>query len=147
MDPVTWLASSRRAVMGTTGPSGSPRLFPIAYAALPAADPIVVYTAIDEKPKTLADPMRLARVRDITQRPRVSLLLDRWSEDWRELEWMRLDGSALVLDATLPAHAPERRRAIDLLRQRYPQYETHRLETRPIIRIVVDHVASWSAHR
>ena len=147
MDPTTWLESSRRAVLATSKADGSPRLVPIAYAALPAADPLVLYSAVDEKPKSIADPMRLGRIRDITRRPRVSLLLDRWSEDWDQLEWLRLDGTASVLDPSVLAHEAERQRAIDLLRQRYPQYESQQLETRPMIRIVIDHAVGWSAYR
>lgn len=131
--------------MATIRPNGRPRLFPIAHAALPASDPIVVYTAIDEKAKTVRDPMRLGRATDIAKQPEISLLLDRWSEDWNELEWIRLDGTAFLLDPAQAAHTPERLRAIDLLRQRYPQYETQRLETRPIIRIIVDGITEWAA--
>jgi PPOX class probable F420-dependent enzyme len=141
---LTALQSSRRAVMATIRSDGRPRVFPIAYAT-DRSDPIVVYTAIDEKPKSTSDPRALGRVRDIQRRADVSLLLNHWSEDWSELSWVRLDGTARLLDPTLPAHTNEHGRAVDLLRQRYPQYESQRLEGRPVIKIVVDRIVDWSA--
>ncbi|MEP7158236.1 MAG: TIGR03668 family PPOX class F420-dependent oxidoreductase [Chloroflexota bacterium] len=142
---LTALESGRRAVLATIRSDGRPRLLPIAYAADWGGAEIVIYTAIDEKPKISLDPRALARVRDIQRRSDVAVLVDFWSEDWSELEWVRLDGRALLIDPAVAGHTNEHRRAIDLLRRRYPQYETQRLEDRPVIRIVVEHVTSWSA--
>jgi PPOX class probable F420-dependent enzyme len=142
---LTALNSGRRAVLATIRSDGRPRLVPIAYAPNPADDTIVVYSAIDQKPKSSSDPLALGRVRDIQHRPNVSLLLDRWSEDWSELDWVRLDGTASLLQPAVAGDTQEHRRAVDLLRQRYPQYEAQRLEDRPVIRIDVERVTSWSA--
>ena len=58
---------------------------------------------------------------------RVTLLVDRWSEDWSELEWLRLEGRARLLD---PDDAPaQHAAAVALLRARYPQYTGRPLET------------------
>jgi coenzyme F420-0:L-glutamate ligase / coenzyme F420-1:gamma-L-glutamate ligase len=71
----------------------------------------------------------------------VSVLLDRWSEDWDELAWLRLDGEATLLE---PAdQAEEHAWALHLLRSRYAQYESQSLEQRPIVRIEVRRSASW----
>jgi PPOX class probable F420-dependent enzyme len=138
-----FLAHARRAVLGTTSPSGRPRLVPLAFAyAYGESDGLVVYSALDEKPKSVADPRELARVRDIVARPGVSLLVDRWSEDWAELAWLRLDGVATLLEPT-GSTADEHGQALGLLRQRYPQYASHRLEERPILRIGIEHVVGW----
>jgi len=131
------LAHARRAVLATISPDGTPRLVPIAYAFANG----VVYTALDEKPKQVADPHDLARVRDIVARPQVSVLIDRWDEDWTKLAWLRVVGRASILESGEPEHAL----AVTLLRQRYPQYAGHQLEDRPIIRIAVERTASWSA--
>lgn len=130
-------------MLATIRPDGTPRLVPIAFALVERAEGLTLYSALDEKPKTVADPRGLARVRDIRARPRVSVLVDRWSEDWADLAWLRLDGSAELLepDNTAPEHAA----ATALLRDRYPQYAGQRLEDRPLIRISVDHVEGWSA--
>jgi PPOX class probable F420-dependent enzyme len=103
-----------------------------------------VYSALDDKPKSVADPRALARVRDIAERPRVTLLVDRWSEDWTQLAWVRIEGSATLLEPTGTA-ALEHARAVGLLRARYPQYATHNLETRPMIRVAVERVSGWAA--
>jgi PPOX class probable F420-dependent enzyme len=118
---------------------------PIAYAA--SADGSVVYTALDEKPKSVADVRALGRVRDIVARPQVSVLVDRWSEDWNSLGWVRLDGDARLLEPTDPDAAAEHARAVSQLRARYPQYANHRLEALPVIRIAVRLVTEWWAGR
>jgi PPOX class probable F420-dependent enzyme len=103
-----------------------------------------VYSALDEKRKTVADPRALARVRDIGTRPHVAVLVDRWDEDWAQLAWLRLEGKAALLE---PADDPAREHAhaVGLLRARYPQYATHALEERPLIKIAVERVSGWSA--
>jgi PPOX class probable F420-dependent enzyme len=131
------LAQARRAVLATIAPDGLPRLVPIAFAYSDS----VIYTALDEKPKTVADPHDLARVRDIAARPEVSVLVDQWDEDWTKLAWLRLIGRASILESGVGEHAI----AVALLRERYPQYASHRLEDRPIIRIAIERSVSWPA--
>jgi PPOX class probable F420-dependent enzyme len=110
---------------------------------------VVIYSPLDEKPKREADPLRLARARNLLARPAVTVLLDRWDEDWARLAWLRLDGAARILpppgpDETTP-EGDERARAIAGLRARYPQYRAQALEARPIVRIAVTRVVGWSA--
>ena len=140
------LRRSRRAVLGTSSPSGRPRLVPVAFAVMEAAPELIVYSALDEKPKTAVDPHDLARVRDIVARPQVSLLVDDWHEDWTRLSWLRLDGEARLLEPN-PAVAGEHATAVAALRERYPQYAAHRLEERPILRVLVERVSGWNAAR
>ena len=163
------LVGARRAVLCTIAPDGSPRPVPVCFAPLwdrardvaGGGEVLVIYTPLDEKPKTTADPRDLARVRDIEARPQVTLLVDRWDEDWAKLAWLRIHGNASLLT---PAGGPgdggaggragsgdgvaeERSAAIAALRTRYPQYETHDLEFRPIIRVEVIRVRSWRSVR
>jgi PPOX class probable F420-dependent enzyme len=133
------LRSARRAVLATIRPDGRPRLVPIAYAVADDADTPLIYSAIDEKPKVVSDPHRLARVRDIIERPQVSLMVDRWAEDWTRLAWLRLDGRAQLLEPGAAGHAG----ALAMLRERYPQYVAQRLEERPLLAITVESVAGW----
>jgi PPOX class probable F420-dependent enzyme len=79
-------------------------------------------------------------VRDIATRPEVGLLVDRWSEDWSRLGWLRVDGSASLVE---PGLDPEHGDAVAALRAKYPQYASHALEGRPIIRIVIERARSW----
>jgi hypothetical protein len=39
----------------------------------------------------------------------------------------------------------EHRRVVAELRRRYPQYEEHGLENRPIIKVSIDRVIAWGA--
>ncbi|MGH2513681.1 MAG: pyridoxamine 5'-phosphate oxidase family protein [Candidatus Limnocylindrales bacterium] len=139
------LGTSRTATLATLGPNRRPRLVPCCYAADPAIDRL--WTPIDQKPKRWADPRRLGRVVDLAARPVVSLLVERWSEDWSKLAWLRLHGTAVLLepDDSDPTTLDERRLAIDLLRRRYPQYRNHDLEARPVIAIEVTAAVRWSA--
>jgi PPOX class probable F420-dependent enzyme len=117
---------------------------PIAYAFDDGACGLVVYSALDEKRKTVADPRALARVSDIGPRPRVAVLVDHWEEDWAHLAWIRLEGTATLLEPT-DTKDSEHARAVGLLRERYPQYATHNLEGRPVIRVAVERVSGWMA--
>jgi PPOX class probable F420-dependent enzyme len=140
---LVFLESERRAVLATLGPH-YPRIVPVCYALLPFARgaPTRIYSAIDEKPKQSQDPTSLGRVRDIGRSPEASLLVDRWSEDWTRLAWLRIDAAAhLVAPDADPLG--EHRQAIRALRARYPQYAGHDLEDRPLIRLTVEHVVSW----
>jgi PPOX class probable F420-dependent enzyme len=135
-----FLASARRAVLATIAPDGRPRLVPICFVVEGDAQP-VLYTPIDDKPKRNDDPLALARVRDIAADPRVTVLVDRWDEDWTRLAWLRAEGRATLLE---PGAAPkEHAVAVAALRAKYFQYATHRLEERPLIRVTLERVTSW----
>lgn len=137
-----FLASARRAVLATIAPDGRPRLVPICYVLDPERP--VLYTPLDEKPKGVQDLRELARVRDVLRDPRVTVLIDAWSEDWDRLAWLRCHGTASLL-GPVEEDAREHETAVATLRLKYPQYETHDLATRPIIRIVLERATSWAA--
>jgi PPOX class probable F420-dependent enzyme len=103
-------AAARVGRMATVTASQTPDLVPIVFAV----DGEQVYSAVDPKPKTHRE---LVRLRNIRNEPRVQLLVDEYSEDWRRLWWVRADGIARSVAA-----GPERERAIELLRAKYPQY-------------------------
>ena len=130
--------------MATLRADGTPRLVPICFVLADADEDATardrLYSPLDEKPKADADPRRLARVRDVLARPSVGLLIDRWSEDWTELAWLRLDAEAALIE---PGAGPEHSWALEALRAKYPQYHTHQLEKRPILRFDVTRVTSW----
>jgi PPOX class probable F420-dependent enzyme len=132
-----FLADARTATLATRADDGSARLVPICFVVL--GDQALLVTPLDEKPKSVADPRDLERVRDIGARPDVDLLVDRWSEDWRQLAWLQLRGTARLIE---PGH-PDHGAAIPALRAKYPQYVDHRLEDRPAIRIELLAARSW----
>jgi PPOX class probable F420-dependent enzyme len=139
LDPreLDFLVGARRAILATIAPDGRPRLVPVCFI-VDAVETVRVLTPLDDKPKANADKRALARVRDIRERPEVSLLIERWDEDWSRLAWLRLDGRATLLE---PDEMP--RGAVDRLRAKYPQYATHALGSSPMIAIDVDGVTSW----
>jgi PPOX class probable F420-dependent enzyme len=141
-----FLSAARRAVLATIDEGGMPRLVPCCFSVLAhgdSASPLVLHTPIDDKPKRANDPHVLARIRDILRRPEIALLVDRWSEDWTQLGWLRLRGRAELLEPDDPAVREERLRAIGALRAKYPQYAVHALEERPVIRIAVESASRW----
>ncbi len=140
-----FLASRREAVLATQDPHGRPRLVPICFVLALDDDPRGrprLYSPLDEKPKRSPDPKRLARVRDLLVLPEASLLVDRWSEDWDRLAWLRLYGSAELLEPE-PREREEHAAAVAALRGKYEQYASHRLEERPIIRFSIERAVSW----
>ena len=77
----------------------------------------VVYSPVDGKRKG-ASP--LARLRNVEQNGRASLLLDDYGEDWSRLWWVRLDGPARIERGNAALLDRVARR----LREKYPQYRT-----------------------
>jgi PPOX class probable F420-dependent enzyme len=130
-----FVAAARTAILATTAPSGRPRLVPICFVI----EGDVVLSPLDEKPKRVVDPRTLARVRDLRTQRRVALLVHRWDEDWSRLAWLRLRGTARLLEPGEPEHAA----AIVPLRAKYPQYVSQAIDVRPMLRIELDRATSW----
>lgn len=141
----SFVAGERRAVLATSAPDGRPRLVPICFVLSDADDRLgrpVLYTPIDDKPKRTDEPRSLARVRDLLVLPDATVLVDRWSEDWEGLAWVRLYARGEILEPQ-PVEREEHAAALVALRAKYPQYRDHRLESRPIIRLSVTAAMSW----
>ena len=139
---LAFLAAARTATLATIDDGGLPRLVPICFVAT-GQPRLVVHSPLDEKPKRVRDAHDLARVRDILERPEVALLVDHWSEDWGRLGWLRLRGMANLVEPDDAAAADEHRSAVAALRRKYPQYASHDLEERPLIRIAIEGSRSW----
>lgn len=120
--------------LATADGEGRPHAVPICYSLVAGA----VVTPIDEKPKDVAG-TALRRVRDVRANPRVTLVVDHYTDDWEKLGWVQVRGTAELLEAGDPAH----RRGVDALRSKYEQYTSHALEDRPVIRVDPGHVVSW----
>jgi PPOX class probable F420-dependent enzyme len=137
----TLVEESRRAVLATVGEDGSMHLVPVCFAVVESARGWTLVTPIDEKPKRSTDPRSLARVRDILRRPDVTLLFDRWDEDWSRLAWLRLHGMARLVSPGDAEHSI----GLAALRARYPQYRTQRLERLPVIVVEPTRLVGWEA--
>jgi PPOX class probable F420-dependent enzyme len=134
-----FLVAARSATLATIDPDGRPRLVPICFVLDPASP--VLYTPLDDKPKRTDDVLDLARVRDIAARPDVTILVDRWDEEWSRLAWLRCGGRAALVPPIEPGHA----KAIVALRAKYPQYATHDIGSRPLIAVTIERATSWGA--
>jgi PPOX class probable F420-dependent enzyme len=139
-----FLRQARTATLATTSPSGRPRLVPVCFVvgADGADGRPRLYSPLDDKPKQSDDPHDLARVRDLLVLPEASLLVDRWSEDWARLGWLRLEARAELLEPE-PRERDEHAAAVAALREKYAQYRSHRLEERPILRFTVQRRIAW----
>ncbi len=125
------------ARLATADANGRPHLVPIVFALLDDD----LYSAIDLKPKAHAGPnARLRRLDNIRANPAVSVLVDDYAEDWRQLWWARADGTARVIAGPGAAAA----RAIVALSDRYPQYRDAP-PPGPVIAIAVDRWSGWLA--
>ncbi len=126
------LIDARRvAHLGTIAPDGRPHLVPVCFARLDDAFAI----AVDEKPKR---PGELARLKNLRRDPRATLLFDRYDDDWARLGWVRVEGSALVLE-----RGSEQPAALQALRERYRQYRSMNLEGLPLIIVRPGRVVGW----
>jgi PPOX class probable F420-dependent enzyme len=126
------LGEVRVARLATIGSEGRPHLVPITFAV--AADEI--YFSVDQKPKRTTD---LQRLRNIAANPTVALLADHYEEDWTRIWWVRVDGTARVIEST-----DEAERAIDALVARYPQYARSR-PAGPAVSIRIERLSGWAA--
>ncbi len=133
-----FLARQRLARLATANERGCPHVVPVCFVYLNGR----FYSPLDEKPKSVEDPRRLARVRDLLRTPDATLLVARWEEDWARLAWLRAYGRGALVEPG-SGERGEHATAVAELRAKYPQYGDQRLEARPLIRIVIDRVVTW----
>ena len=126
------MAASRVARLGTVDPNGRPHLVPIVFVL----DGNTLYSAVDGKPKRSRT---LQRIENARRNPQVTVLVDRYDEDWSSLWWVRLRGHARVLD-----DGEEAAQALTLLTEKYEQYR-QTPPGLPVLAIDVDDWRGWSA--
>jgi PPOX class probable F420-dependent enzyme len=120
------------ARLATITPAGQPHVVPICFAV--SGD--VVYSAVDDKPKSSAKLQRLANVATTAA---ATLLVDHYDDDWTSLWWARADGLAVSL-----ADGTDRDAAVMLLRGKYPQYRDHALDG-AVLAIAISRWTGWAA--
>ena len=127
------LAAARVGRLATVRPDGGPHVVVCCFAV----EGDRVWTAIDAKPKSGA---RLQRLENIRANPHASLLVDHYEEDWEALWWVRVDGTAEVLQ-----EGNEEERAIAALTAKYEQY-ARSPPGGPVIALTVERVTGWSSN-
>ena len=129
------IRSARVAHLATADKFGHPHVIPICFVF----DGKDFYSPIDEKPKRTA-PQKLKRLKNIRENPRVSLVIDRYEEDWTKLGYVLVFGTARIL-----SRGEKHRKAVRLLRRKYRQYRSMAIQERPMIVIRPSRVISWGA--
>lgn len=132
-----FIQQQRVARLATADAKGHPHVVPVCYAFEGAR----FYIPLDEKPKHVAA-TQLKRVRNIEARPEVSLVIDRYSDDWSQLGYVQAAAHSELLGPGDEGHATHAT-AVVLLRERYPQYRTMALEQSQIIALTPTAVVSW----
>lgn len=131
-----YIETARIGCLATADSEGRPHVVPVCFALLD--DQIV--SPIDEKPQRVS-PEDLRRSRDIDENPRVAVLVDHYSDDWSQLGWVQVRGTAAHCTPGDASHSP----GVTALKQKYEQYADHDLEDRPLIRISPGSVRSWGS--
>jgi PPOX class probable F420-dependent enzyme len=152
-------AAARVARLATADAAGRPHLVPVVFAV----DGDRVYSVVDAKPKRTTALRRLANV---AENPAVALLVDHYDDaEWGALWWVRAEGRGRVLEpeageavgaagvagagvaAAYEAgeaagdEAGEAARAVQLLRERYPQQHA----VGAVLAVDVQRWTGWSA--
>ena len=133
-----FIRDHRVARLATVGVDGQPAVVPICYVL----EAECIYTPIDEKPKSVTA-SKLKRVRNIKANPRVALVIDDYSEDWSKLAYVLITGTASIISPDNDEHV----RAVALLREKYPQYRSMKIEERPMIKITPVRIKRWAPVR
>lgn len=126
------VAEARVARLGTVTVDGHPHLVPCCFAL----DGELLYSAVDGiKSKTTT---ALRRLDNIRLHPDVAVLVDHYDDDWSTLWWIRIDGHARVLEPG----SPNERHAIELLAEKYQQYQAQPIPG-PVIAVEISHWLAW----
>jgi len=123
------LGAARVGHLATVSSDGHPHVVPCCFSLHGA----ILYSAVDSKPKSS---FKLRRISNIEASQVASLLVDDYVEDWSLLWWIRVDGTARVLES-----GSEYDQAIELLVDKYEQYRYKR-PPGPVIAI---DITSWRA--
>ena len=135
LEAQAFIHSQRVARLATTDEGGQPHAVPICFVY----DGAHFYSVIDQKPQQTT-PLQLKRVRNILANPKIALLLDRYREQWQELAYLMVQGTARIIES-----GPERDQAVALLRKKYAQYQGMALESAPVIEITPRRFIPWGA--
>ena len=120
----------RVARLATTRADGRVDLVPIVFAF--AGEALAV--AVDHKPKST---QRLQRLANIAANPNVTVLFDHYDEDWTQLWWVRLRGTAAEVTGE------EAEAALDALQAKYEQYQELR-PAGPVMTIATVELSGWT---
>jgi PPOX class probable F420-dependent enzyme len=116
--------------LATVTPTGRPHVIPCCFVLSDDR----IFTAVDGKRKST---LHLRRLENIRAHREVTLLVDHYDEDWSELWWVRVDGTAEVWES-----GPDRSRALAVLAAKYRPYR-EQTPPGPVIAIEITAWRSW----
>jgi PPOX class probable F420-dependent enzyme len=125
---LSWPEDARVARLATVDATGRPHVVPVCFAIVGDT----LYTAVDEKPKRTR---RLQRLANIEANPVVEVLIDHYEDDWSRLRWVRLRGTARIVEDP---------HAVELLAAKYPQYR-EQPPAGPVIAVTIEERSEWTA--
>ena len=128
-----FLAQQRVGHLATADRGAVPHVVPVCFAIEGDA----LYITVDEKPKQSGG-TTLKRLRNIAENPAVTVIVDRYDENWEKLGWVMLRGCAEIL-----TQGSEHDDAQALLRSRYPQLQSMQIAHHPVIAIRIERTISW----
>lgn len=121
--------------MATVDKFGKPLVLPICFVY----DGTHFYSPIDRKPKSVPAE-KLKRIKNITNNPSVSVVIDHYVEDWSKLYYFVIEGKAKLLYS-----GQLYRNSLKLLTDKYDQYREMDLQNlgSPVIKIEPVKIISW----
>jgi len=128
---LAFVRAERVAHLATADARGQPLVIPICFAF----DGRQFFSPIDEKPKRTT---KLKRLRNISENPRVCLVIDHYQEDWNRLAYILVRGKASII-----TRGDRHKRGVQLLRRKYRQYRTMAIHQRPMIVIKPEQFRTW----
>jgi PPOX class probable F420-dependent enzyme len=124
------LGEARVGRLATADAGGIPHVVPFVFVL----EGGTIYWAVDQKPKRSRT---LKRLSNIEANPNVEVVVDRYTERWGRLWWVRAAGPARVVDA-----GAEAERALALLAGKYRQYRNNPPQGR-VVAIEVARLSWW----
>ena len=129
-----FVESARVAHLASSSAEGQPHVVPVCFALMKGR----IYVGLDAKPKSV-DPLRLRRVRNILQNPKVShswwTVTAKIGRGW-DTSWSREKLGCAPLE-------DERRAVVAALRAKYVQYEEMLQDDATVLRITPKRASTW----
>lgn len=131
-----FLQGARAARLATADSQGAPHIVPVVFAVANGK----IYVPVDGKQKKDAE--RLKRLDNVRENGKVAFLVDHYEDDWANLGFVIVFGSAAVIHAETDAAYDA---AAEALREKYAQYRGDIELHRWMIEITPGRAASWGA--
>jgi len=112
---MTLIKGAKVARLATVDQKSHPYVVPVVFVFHENS----FFIPLDEKVKTV-NPRKLKRVKNIEKNPNVTLLIDKYQNNWKNLFFLMIHGKATVIDAK---NSKVMDKIHKLLILKYPQYK------------------------